>query len=381
MSLVEPITLLVWGTSALVVWLLGWESTIVNEERRSRLHRAIEVHLGLWVFFGLSVLLKSAFWRTAPPWTAALTTLALGPVAALLLSLGRRREGVPFPRFGLWLLAALRGISLWLLLGFEALRSRMNRAEPAPSHDQKAEEPTSPVSLLESVRELDSLTLEEIMVPRSQVVALSGEVTPREALGHVRGARHTTYPVHTESVDHILGLVRMLDLAQPGQIDRPVSELATPAPIYPETMRGLDLLGDLGHSDVKAALVVDEFGSPAGLVTAEDLFEVLIGDLVGEHEVVKRRILPMEPGIYRVDGACEIEEFNDEVAEVLPEGDYETVAGLILEYTGRIPQSGDEVDLGRALLEVEEATDRRILWVQVTLTEAKGGGTPAANSG
>ncbi|MEZ4650572.1 MAG: transporter associated domain-containing protein [Candidatus Eisenbacteria bacterium] len=381
MSPIQPIAILVWVVSALVVWLLGWETTTGNEERRSRLHRAIEVHLGLWAFFGLAVVLKSAFWRTAPPWTAALTTLALGPVAALLLELGRRREGTPFPRGGLWVLAPLRGISLWLLLGFEALRARIRRAEPTPSHDMRSEEPTSPVSLLEAVRELDSLTLEEIMVPRSQVMALSGEETPRDALARVRGAKHSTYPVHAESVDHILGLVRMVDLAKPGQIDRPVSELAATAPIYPETMRGLDLLSEIGNSEVKAALVVDEFGSPAGLVTAEDLFEVLIGDLVGEHEVVKRRILPVEPGVYRVDGACEIEEFNDEVREVLPEGDYETVAGLILEYTGRIPQSGDEVDLGRAVLEVEEATDRRILWVQVTLTDVKGGPSPQASSG
>ena len=370
MSLVQILSVAVWTISALVVWLLGWESNIPNPETRSRLHRAIEVHLALWSFFALGVRLKGAFWPDAPTWTAAVATLALGPLAALLLALGRRRGERAFPRGGIWFLAPLRGVSLWILLGYGALRHRLRRARPDPRERNREEEPTSPLSLREAVQELDSLTLEEIMVPRSQVVALSGELTPREALSRVRSARHSIYPVHGESVDHLLGLVRMLDLARPGHVDRPVRELVFPAPIFPETMRGLDLLGDLGRLQITSALVVDEFGSHAGFVTTEDLVEVLVGDLVGEHEVVRRRILPEGPGVYRVEGTCEIEEFNDQVEEVLPEGDYETVAGLILEHTGRIPQPGDEVRVGRALLEVEEATDRRILWIRVSLSGA-----------
>lgn len=368
MSVVHVVTALFWGTSALVIWLLGWESNVPNPEKRSRLHRAIEVHLALWIFFALGVRLKGALWPAAPVWTAAAATLALGPVAAILLALGRRGPPDRFPRGGIWFLAPLRGVSLWILLAYGVVRRRTRKVQVDPLERSREEEPTSPRSLREAVQELDSLTLEEIMVPRSQVVALSGDLTPREALSRVRSARHSIYPVHGESVDHLLGLVRMLDLARPGHFDRPLRELVSPAPIFPETMRGLDLLGDLGSSGISSALVVDEFGSHAGFVTTEDLVEVLVGDLVGEHEVVRRRILPVEPGVYRVEGTCEIEEFNDEVEDVLPEGEYETVAGLILEYTGRIPQPGDDVRVGTVLLEVEEATDRRILWIRVTLS-------------
>jgi len=377
-NLVQVFSVLLWGTSALVVWLLGWESKVPDQEKRSRLHRAIEVHLALWAFFALGVRVKGAFWPEGPAWAAAVATLALGPVAALLLALGRRRPEHSFPRSGIWLLAPLRGVSLWILLGYGAGLRRFRKTRPDPEARSREEEPTSPLSLREAVHELDSLTLEEIMVPRSQVVALSGDLTPREALSRVRSARHSIYPVHGESVDHLLGLVRMLDLARPGHVDRPVRELVFPAPIFPETMRGLDLLGDLGQSQISSALVVDEFGSHAGFVTTEDLVEVLVGDLVGEHEVVRRRILPVEPGVYRVEGTCEIEEFNDQVEEILPEGDYETVAGLFLEYTGRIPQPGDEVRVGRALLEVEEATDRRILWIRVSVAGAGAAGGGAA---
>lgn len=374
MSAVAPLVLAFWVVSALVVWLLGWESAAPHPESRGRIHRAIEIHLALWAFFALGVRFVTTIFPSTPPAAAALLVLAFGPMAAALLAHGRRQGGTALPRGAVWFLAPLRGVSLWLLLGYEALRRRLPAPRPVREESSREEEPTSPRSLRQAVHELDELTLEEIMVPRSQVAALSGDLTPREVLTQVRAERHSLYPVHGDSVDHLLGLVRMLDLGQPGQADRPIKDLVAPAPIFPETMRGLDLLDELVGRRLGAALVVDEFGSHAGLVTTEDLVEILVGDLVGEHEVVRRRILPLGAGRYRVEGVCEIEEFNEEVGEVLPEGEYETIAGLVLEHTGRIPQTGDEIEVPGALLEVEEVTDRRILWVRVTVTAAAGEG-------
>ena len=91
------------------------------------------------------------------------------------------------------------------------------------------------------------------------------------------------------------------------------------------------------------------------------------GDLVGEHEVVRDRILSLEQGSYRVDGTCTVEEFNERFGPLLPEGEYETVAGLFLEKVGRIPQEGDEVKLPKVTLEVLQRTDRRILWLKAIL--------------
>jgi CBS domain containing-hemolysin-like protein len=136
-------------------------------------------------------------------------------------------------------------------------------------------------------------------------------------------------------------------------------------------MRALTLLQRLAGSPLATALVVDEFGGHSGLVTLGDAVEVVIGDLVGEHEEVRRRIIPLGDGIYRVEGTCEVEEFNEQVRPVLPEGEYDTVAGLILDRLGRIPQQGDEVALPGAVLEVLERTDRRILWTQVSLVRSR----------
>ena len=187
----------------------------------------------------------------------------------------------------------------------------------------------------------------------------------RDAVAEVRRRPHALYPVHGDTVDQPLGVVRILDLAEPGARDRPVRDLVRPARILPETVRGLRLFRDLASAPIPAALVVDEYGGMAGLVTVEDLVEVLVGDLEGEHEVVRARIVERNAGAWRVDGTCTVEEFNRRLGGLLPEGEYETVAGLVIDRLGTIPSSGEEVLLPGMRLIVEEATDRRILWVGV----------------
>jgi CBS domain containing-hemolysin-like protein len=105
---------------------------------------------------------------------------------------------------------------------------------------------------------------------------------------------------------------------------------------------------------------------------------VLVGDLEGEHEVIRARIIEQNPGTWRIDGTCTIEEFNRRLGNLLPEGEYETVAGLVIERLGAIPPPGEEVTLPGVRLTVEEATDRRILWV---LAERTLGSRTAAESG
>jgi putative hemolysin len=228
------------------------------------------------------------------------------------------------------------------------------------------------------VRDLAEFRLEEVMIPRSQVAALQGSIPVREAVAEVRRRPHALYPVHGDSVDQPLGVVRILDMAEPGVRDRPVRDLVRPAPILPETVRGLRLFRDLASAPIRAALVVDEYGGMAGLVTVEDLVEVLVGDLEGEHEVIRARVIELGSGAWRVDGTCTIEELNRRLGGLLPDGEYETVAGFIIDRLGAIPPPGEEVALPGIRLIVEEATDRRILWVRA---ERELGSRSAAESG
>ena len=332
------------------------------------LTEAVEVQLATWLL-GVSLLWLAAMVADPPSWANGRTwgivvggLLAAGPATVVGRRLGSREDPSAAVR---WLLAPLHGLAGWVLWlrGLAGARGPSRLDLVAGADD----EPAAPDSPREGVLDLSALSLEEVMIPRSQVVALEAHRTPRDVLPEVRLRPHSLYPVYERTIDQPLGVVWILDLADPSSADRPLRELARPVPILPETARGLRLLGDLCGQAIPAALVVDEFGGIAGLITIEDLMEVLVGDLEGEHEVVRNRVLAMEDGVWRVDGSCGIEELNRRLGPVLPEGEYETVAGFLLDRLGEIPAPGESIDAGRARLEVLQATERRILWIRVEL--------------
>lgn len=301
---------------------------------------------------------------------AALDALVLVPVSifgagvagTLLTTLGGRLGARGRAPAGLrWLLAPYQGVVIWAHWLHDVSRAR-HRSQ-TPSEEPRAEPSTNgaaPADAAEGVRDLASLTVGEVMTPRSEVVTLEGTLTVREAIQRTRTQPHGVYPVFGETVEQPLGVVRTLDLAQEESLTRPVGELVRPIPIVPETIKCLALLLRLRTAPIPAAVVVDEYGSTAGFLTVEDLMEVLVGDLEGEHEIVRRRIVTLPDGRLRIEGNCRVDEFNAQIAPLLPEGEYETVAGAFLERFGRMPEAGDSVAFPELKLTVETATDRRI---------------------
>ena len=365
---------------ALLLVLIGWE--VVAERRRRAepgatvptgrlalegVHRyeKLAVHLAVWgCLAGVSASIVLA--NLPPAWIWGVGAIAV-LVAYVLFRAGTVLGGRHrFPPALRWILAPYHGLSIWILLIATMVRKwRGSRRAGSQESDRTSE--TGPEAYRRGVQELQDVTVEAVLIPRSQVCSVDARQSVRSAMEIVARRSHKFLPVMEENTDVPLGVVSILDLTQVEGPDRPVRDFLTPVPIVPETMRGTDLLRRFSESALGVALVVDEFGSHAGLVTHEDLFEVLVGELVAEHEVVFRRILPESPGIYRVEGACRIEEFNEQVGEVLPEGEYETVAGLFLDRVGRIPQMGDDLELPSAKLEVLDRTDRRILWIRVSV--------------
>jgi CBS domain containing-hemolysin-like protein len=228
-------------------------------------------------------------------------------------------------------------------------------------------EETAQSAAYEQVLDLTRRTVEQVMIPRSEVVWLRSSAGLDEIIELVRRRPHSRYPVFEGDAEQLVGMLELFDLLAPVTVGSTAGGLARNAVVIPETMGCDALLEKMRGEHFDAAVVIDEFGGVAGLVTLEDLLEVIVGELTGEHETVPVRVRRMEDGSFLVDGALRLDEFEDLFGIALPEGDYETLAGLFLSRTARIPGPGERIDLDGARMEVAEASERRIRTLRVTL--------------
>ncbi len=206
--------------------------------------------------------------------------------------------------------------------------------------------------------------VESAMLPRTRMVAVPLGTTLLQASQVLAEKRLSRLPAYRDDLDHVVGLLHRVDLFRAPRPDLPVDGLLRPVHFVPGTKGCHELLGELQARRQRMAIVLDEYGGTAGLVTVEDLLEELFGEIRSEHEpdVVLRR--PDEFTVI-VRGAAKAEELREAIGLVLPDGDYETIAGFLLDRLGRVPRAGESVSLGAYRLEVTSADPRRIDLVAV----------------
>lgn len=218
--------------------------------------------------------------------------------------------------------------------------------------------------LISGIFEFALTTVAEVMVPRTDVVGLTGGATMGEAIALVREHGYTRLPVFSADRDHIESMVHSLDLL--GQDpDDSVEAVLRPVPHVPETKTCDQLFKELQARRQHLAAVVDEHGSLAGIVTLEDLLEELVGEIEDEYDVREALIRKIDDNLYMVDGRAELDAVEDALGMDLEEGDYNTMAGLVLKRTGRIPEQGDEIVIGGLEIRVISATATRVGKVRV----------------
>jgi CBS domain containing-hemolysin-like protein len=222
--------------------------------------------------------------------------------------------------------------------------------------------------LLAEVVELEGIRVREIMTPRVDMLALDLETSEDDNIQIIALAlarRLTWLPVVRGHADEVAGSVRMRDLlAHP---ERSLRELVRPAHFVPEVAGVLDLLKHLRETKATEAVVVDEWGGTAGVVTIENVFEEIVGDLRVEGEAPERPVLALGDGGYRVSGSLSIRDWNERFnLEVVPEG-FETVGGFVTALLGRIPRAGDRVRQGDLVWQVREVRGRRVTSVDLHL--------------
>jgi len=232
--------------------------------------------------------------------------------------------------------------------------------ESSASHGLLAD---SEAGLLAEIVELDGIRVREIMTPRVDMLAIDLEHDVEPIVERALKERRTWLPVVDGQLDNVVGCVRLRELLV--QSDRPVPQLVMPIKFIPEVASALDLLHELRDSRTTQAVVVDEWGGTAGLVTIEDIFEEIVGDLRVEGELAERPVVPLGGGRFRVAGSLSVRDWNDQFGRRVVPTEFETVGGYVTALLGRIPRAGDRVRVGDLVNEVHEVRGRRVISVDM----------------
>ncbi len=246
--------------------------------------------------------------------------------------------------------------------------------------------------LIHQIIEFGDTIVREVMVPRPDVVAVDGETPVEDVLEQAITAGYSRIPVYTETIDDVIGIAFTKDLVRtvrpgsgagdpgrgagasgpPGESGRqPVAGVVRPAHYVPETKRVAPLLREMQKGQFHIAVVIDEYGGTAGIVTLEDLIEELVGEIVDEFDIIEELVEPLSPGVFTVSGKMSVDEVNERLGAHLPEDDdWDSIGGLVLATCGRVPAVGDHVDVEGYRLTVERLVGRRIGTLRLEAVDA-----------
>jgi putative hemolysin len=330
------------------------------------------------------------------PWLFAV----IPGVLVLLLIVGRLMPAILVDRFdladssGIERIAVLLSVLMGpLLVVLQTTRFSFDRQSHAPepangagsnvSEDNRDDDAGSKSSevheldideheMISGILSLEEAFAREIMVPRPDMVAVAMDMPIPDVVRVAEEAGHSRIPVYDESVDNIRGIVYAKDLLRFVHQDLSgvsLTDLMRPALFVPESKRVDDLLRDLQRARVHLAVVVDEYGGTAGLVTIEDIIEEIVGEIQDEYDREVPLFERRDEGEFTVDGRMSVDELSELLGVRLPETESETVGGLVARALGHIPESGDVGHIGAVTFRVEAVERRRVRSIQVWLGE------------
>jgi CBS domain containing-hemolysin-like protein len=267
-----------------------------------------------------------------------------------------------------------------IFLSEDGLRFLLNvTAEETVLEDEAKE-------MIASIFQFGETLVREVMVPRIDVEAVSAETPMLEALDVILRAGHSRIPVFAATIDNIVGILYAKDLLRylrDGRTDVPLGRILRPAYFIPESKKVDELLQELQLRKVHMAVVVDEYGGTAGVVTIEDLLEEIVGEIQDEYDAEEPTIEPVGEHEYLFDARVSLGEVNDLLGVQLPAEGGDTLGGFIYSQLGKVPAVGDAIAFDNVRIEVLSVAGRRIKQVRAILTEPEAENAPASgdNSG
>jgi magnesium and cobalt transporter len=227
------------------------------------------------------------------------------------------------------------------------------------------------LAIVEGAIQVADLQVRDIMVPRSQMISIKANQTPRDFLPAIIDAAHSRYPVIGESLDEVIGILLAKDLLplilQGEQPSFNIKDMLRPATFVPESKRLNVLLREFRANHNHMAVVIDEYGGVAGLVTIEDVLEQIVGDIEDEHDVEEDSyIKPLPSGDYLIKALTPIDNFNETFDSHFSDDEYDTVGGLVMNAFGHLPKRNEVTEIGEFRFRVLSADSRRIHLLRMT---------------
>lgn len=227
------------------------------------------------------------------------------------------------------------------------------------------------VAMIRRIFAFDDLVAKQVMVSRTEVKTLEAGVTLDEVRKVVREEEHSRYPVYEGDPDNIIGILHVKDLLHCGDTSVDLKTLVRPPYFVPESKPINDLLREFQRIKQQMAIVVDEYGGMAGIVTIEDILEEIVGEIHDEYDSPEEEIQSLGNGVYLLEGSAEIDHINDALALSLPTEEGTTISGLILNRLEEIPDVGESLTVDGAHLLVEDASDKEIHKVRIKVISQK----------
>jgi putative hemolysin len=314
-------------------------------------------------------------------------TLAISYVAITVGELAPKRLGLQRAEGTALLLAPvvdrfarLARPAIWFLSKTTDVLVRLVGGDPTASRDAISEEELRGLvaahesltkderKLIDEVFAAGERQLREVMIPRTEVEFLEASMTVAKAQKLTADAPHSRYPVTRDNQDDVVGFVHVRDLLVPLAKARTlkVAEVTRDVKLLPDTKKVLPALSEMRRERHHLAIVMDEYGGTAGIVTLEDLIEEVIGDIRDEYDAPSDGALRFRGGEIEADGLLNLDEVEEQTGVTLPDGPYETLAGYVMAALGHVPKKGEAVEVDGYRLEVTELDGRRVARVRVT---------------
>ena len=225
------------------------------------------------------------------------------------------------------------------------------------------------------VLDLKETKAHSIMIPRTEILSASADSTLGEVINLVTDCGHTRIPIHKDNIDQVVGILHSKDLlkllGKAPESKIPFDILRKPF-FVPENRRVSDLLKDLQEKMTHLAIVTDEYGGTAGIITVEDILEEIVGEIMDEHDYDEPMLEVLEDGSFLVDARLEVEKLGEQLKIDLPEGGFESVGGFLIHLTGKIPEVNEKVEFQGIEMIIKKGDQRRIEEVLITRKDEPG---------